>query len=358
MQVKAWYDQSDLILESASSLRNAIVIGVVLAALVLLVFLRDWKVTLAAVVAVPAGAGGHHPRAQGAGPELQHHDPGRHGRRHRPDHRRRHRDDRAHRAAAERRSATTAARSCSARWANSCGRLVSSSAATIVIFVPLAFLTGVTGAFFKALSDDHGGRAGSILPGRLVGRAGAGRAADQAPPPHAPRSIPTAAIMRRYRARSGGDRRPPDPRGDWRSSRWRRSAGSPSSASARGFIPKIDEGGFILDYVAPPGMSLTETDRLMRQVEAIIRATPDVDTYSRRTGVQLGGGLTEPNTGRLFHPPEDQGSPADRAGDGRGARQGAGERSRRRDRDRPADGGPDRRPDRRAAAHRGQALQR
>src|SRR6185312_3060359 len=53
MQVKAWYDQSDLILESASSLRNAIIIGVVLAALVLLVFLRDWKVTLAAVVSVP-----------------------------------------------------------------------------------------------------------------------------------------------------------------------------------------------------------------------------------------------------------------------------------------------------------------
>ncbi len=53
MQVKAWYDQSDLILDSAAALRNAIVIGVVLAALVLLVFLRNWRVTLAAVVAVP-----------------------------------------------------------------------------------------------------------------------------------------------------------------------------------------------------------------------------------------------------------------------------------------------------------------
>ena len=49
-----WYDQSELILDSASSLRNAIIIGVVLAALVLLIFLRDWKVTLAAVIAVPA----------------------------------------------------------------------------------------------------------------------------------------------------------------------------------------------------------------------------------------------------------------------------------------------------------------
>jgi multidrug efflux pump subunit AcrB len=47
-------------------------------------------------------------------------------------------------------------------------------------------------------------------------------------------------------------------------------------------------------------MSLTETDRLMRQIEGIVRATPDVDTYSRRTGAQLGGGLTEPNTGDFF----------------------------------------------------------
>src|SRR6202008_4275497 len=54
MQVKAWYDQSDLILESAAALRNAIVIGVILAALVLLVFLRNWRITLAAVIAVPA----------------------------------------------------------------------------------------------------------------------------------------------------------------------------------------------------------------------------------------------------------------------------------------------------------------
>jgi multidrug efflux pump subunit AcrB len=71
-------------------------------------------------------------------------------------------------------------------------------------------------------------------------------------------------------------------------------------SAGSGFIPKVDEGGFILDYIAPPGMSLTETDRLMRQIEGVIRATPDVDTYSRRTGDQLGGGLTEPNTGDVF----------------------------------------------------------
>lgn len=67
-----------------------------------------------------------------------------------------------------------------------------------------------------------------------------------------------------------------------------------------GFMPQMDEGGFVLDYLAPPGTSLTETDRLLRQVEKIITETPEVDGYSRRTGLQLGGGLTEANTGDFF----------------------------------------------------------
>ena len=67
-----------------------------------------------------------------------------------------------------------------------------------------------------------------------------------------------------------------------------------------GFIPTIDEGGFVLDYMAPAGTSLTETDRLLRRVEAILQNTPEVQTYSRRTGVALGGGLTETNAGDFF----------------------------------------------------------
>jgi Cu/Ag efflux pump CusA len=68
-----------------------------------------------------------------------------------------------------------------------------------------------------------------------------------------------------------------------------------------GFMPHMDEGGFILDYLAKPGTSLTETDRLLRQVEKIITAIPEVDSYSRRTGLQLGANfLTETNTGDFF----------------------------------------------------------
>jgi multidrug efflux pump subunit AcrB len=67
-----------------------------------------------------------------------------------------------------------------------------------------------------------------------------------------------------------------------------------------GFLPHTDEGGFILDYRAGPGVSLAETDRLLQQVETLVRATPEVVSYSRRTGVQLGGGLTEANEGDFF----------------------------------------------------------
>ncbi len=63
------------------------------------------------------------------------------------------------------------------------------------------------------------------------------------------------------------------------------------------FLPPMDERGFVIDYIAPPGTSLTETNRQMLVAEAIIRRTPDVESYSRRTGAQLGLAITEPNTG-------------------------------------------------------------
>lgn len=67
-----------------------------------------------------------------------------------------------------------------------------------------------------------------------------------------------------------------------------------------GFLPRMDEGGFILDYKMEPGTSLSETNRVLAQVEQIITKDPAVDCYSRRTGLQLGGGLTEANEGDFF----------------------------------------------------------
>jgi CzcA family heavy metal efflux pump len=63
------------------------------------------------------------------------------------------------------------------------------------------------------------------------------------------------------------------------------------------FLPAFDEGAFVLDYNSPPGTSLSETDRLLRHVEQILQETPEVESYARRTGLQIGLSITEPNRG-------------------------------------------------------------
>lgn len=64
-----------------------------------------------------------------------------------------------------------------------------------------------------------------------------------------------------------------------------------------GFLPEMDEGSIVLDYTSPPGTSLEETDRMLRQVEKQLVAVPEVQAYSRRTGTQMGFFITEPNSG-------------------------------------------------------------
>lgn len=178
--------------------------------------------------------------------------------------------------------------------------LIGSSASTIVVFAPLAFLSGVTGAFFKALSLTM---ALSLIISFFVARL----------------AVPLLADHFLRREEETGEK-------EGRLSTWLRSSYEKLMARAlnkrfyvltallilvaagwfsykhisSGFMPPMDEGGFILDYWAPPGTSLTESDRLLRQVETILQATPEVKTYSRRTGIQLGGGITETNQGDFF----------------------------------------------------------
>jgi CzcA family heavy metal efflux pump len=63
------------------------------------------------------------------------------------------------------------------------------------------------------------------------------------------------------------------------------------------FLPPMDEGGFVIDYHSPYGTSLTETHRQLLQAEEILRATPEVESYSRRTGARLALAIAEPNSG-------------------------------------------------------------
>jgi len=64
-----------------------------------------------------------------------------------------------------------------------------------------------------------------------------------------------------------------------------------------GFLPEMDEGSIVLDYKSPPGTSLEETDRILIEVEKIIVSIPEVETYSRRTGAEMGFFITEANDG-------------------------------------------------------------
>ena len=300
VRVANWYDQSQLILSSAKTVRDAILIGGIMAAIILLLFLRNYKITLIAILTVPGvlaitvivlsifhmsfnimtlggmaaavgliiddaivmvehiirrmreSQGSHHGRVMHAMREFT-----------RP--------------------------------------LAGSSAATIIIhFAPMLFLAGVTGAFFKALSITM---AGSLIISFFVAWLAVPLVADK--------------ILNEKDAnqKEGGKLT------DWMHAVYerlmRRLLGKPALIligllpilalgylgfrySGSGFMPRMDEGGFILDYVSRPGTSLAETDRLLRQVEAILQSTPEVQTYSRRTGLQLGGGVTEANSGDFF----------------------------------------------------------
>ncbi|MEI6821959.1 MAG: efflux RND transporter permease subunit [Bacteroidota bacterium] len=64
-----------------------------------------------------------------------------------------------------------------------------------------------------------------------------------------------------------------------------------------GFLPEMDEGSIVLDYTSPPGTSLDETNRILHEVEKIITSIPEYESYSRRTGAQMGFFITEPNYG-------------------------------------------------------------
>ncbi|HLN55987.1 MAG TPA: efflux RND transporter permease subunit [Bacteroidales bacterium] len=64
-----------------------------------------------------------------------------------------------------------------------------------------------------------------------------------------------------------------------------------------GFLPEMDEGTIVLDYWSPQGTSLDETDAILTEVEKMLVTIPEVETYTRRTGAEMGFFITEPNRG-------------------------------------------------------------
>ena len=285
------YDLAEFVEDSIASVRDAILIGGFLAIVVLLVFLRDWRLTLIAAVTLPMAViptfvflwlfggtinlmslGG---LAVAIGLVI---------------------DDAVvvveniHRRAGEGGSSVTDA------VQQLMAPLVSSTLTTVVVFAPLGLLSGVPGQFFRALSM-------SLSVAVLISLA---------------LSISVVQIMARWAAAHHRPTGEMHGRLDRAYGRLLQAVvGRPMVAIAfsaalavmtttlfyqigSGFFPAADEGGFVLDYLTPAGSALGETDRQVRAIEAVISATPEVAAYSRRTGSELGLFATAQNTGDIL----------------------------------------------------------
>lgn len=306
-KVSTYYDQSELIVASAGSVRDAILIGAVFAGLVLFGFLRLWRVTLVVALILPAvllatiallyaanlsfnimTLGGMAAAVglivDDAVVMLEHG--------------MRRVTERAQAAAATPEATADTLLVASIEMFKP---LTGSSLATVLVFVPLAFLSGVAGAFFKSLALTM---AASLTISYICAL------------------LVVPVLMRHWVRLEDAVRNKHNGKVFVRIQAWQsRVLGSllqrswPAYAVVviliiggvvgytrveTGFMPHMDEGGFVLDYKAAPGTSVQETDRLLRQVETLVLAVPEVDSYSRRTGLQLGAGLTEANEGDFF----------------------------------------------------------
>ncbi|MGE3692583.1 MAG: efflux RND transporter permease subunit [Novosphingobium sp.] len=299
--VQPFYDQSELVVGAANAVRDAILIGAVLAGIVLFLFLRSARLMVLTGAVLPAvlaatclallalgmsfnmmTLGG---MAAAVGLVI---------------------DDVVvmleHIMRRMQEEKDVAASSLLAS-ASEMGRpLGGSTLATVVVFLPLAFVSGVTGGFFKALAVTMvAALVVSLVYARYVVPLVAAHWLRLSDAEAAERGdLMVAHASKAYhRALDGSFARP-----GLVVTLTVLILGASGYLAYRhvpsGFMPRMDEGGFILDYKAKPGAALADTDALLRQAEEIITATPEVASYSRRTGLQLGGGLTEPDEGDLF----------------------------------------------------------
>ena len=298
VRIKYFYDQGDFISSSIGSARDSIVIGIVLAILVIFVFLRSFHIGSVAIITVPAvfattalllyaigyslnimTLGGI---AAGVGLVI---------------------DDNVVMIENIFRNMRYEKENIRRAIAESMRELLpaifGSSFASIIVFVPFAFLYGVTGAFFKPLAVTMAislavSMVYSLTFVPLLSESFIRQKDVELEVAREEKSKHTIARMYDSTLRV----------------LLRRSYLGPVlalvvlggtfllySGIGSDFMPKMDEGSFVLDYTSPPGTSLDETNRMLTHVEKIIMSIPEVDSYSRRTGTQMGFFITEPNTG-------------------------------------------------------------
>ena len=295
VRVTPVYDQAALVDESMRSVRDAILVGIALCVAVIALFLRDLRAGLTAALAVPLTLGITFLPLAIAGQSLNLMSMGglavaiglvi---------------DDaivvvEAIRRRLEHGEPTAEAARGGAR--DLLAALVGTTVTTVIVFVPLAWLEGVVGRFFAALAMTL---SAAVLLSLAV----------------ALTVVPLAAA-RLMRPRPG-----PPPGPPWYARAYGRAIGSllrrrwlgpivalgllaagavAARAVGTGFLPTMDEGAFVFDYFLPAGTSLTETDAVARRIEAVLASIPEVETYSRRTGAELGpAAATEVSRGDIM----------------------------------------------------------
>jgi multidrug efflux pump subunit AcrB len=67
-----------------------------------------------------------------------------------------------------------------------------------------------------------------------------------------------------------------------------------------GFLPEMDEGGFVVDYLTPSGASLSQTNSIAQKMEQKVAKLPEQSAFSRRTGAEMGLFATEQNKGDIL----------------------------------------------------------
>jgi CzcA family heavy metal efflux pump len=292
LRISKVYDLATFVRDSVRSVRDAIIIGSLLAVLVLLLFLRDWRATLVAAIALPLTILGTFGILQLTGGTINLMSMGglaiaiglvi---------------DDaivvveNIHRHLA---SGATPLIAAQRGTDELMGAVVGSTLTTVVVFIPLSLLQGIVGQFFSALSLTLSAAVLLSLVYALLFIPLPAARFLRAKPGH-PHESPGWLATRYQDWLSGALRRP-----------WLVVAGTVAAAALggvlfshleTGFLPDMDEGGYVIDYVTPAGTSLVETDAMLKRVESILKSVPEVDAFTRRTGTELGLFATEQNTG-------------------------------------------------------------
>jgi CzcA family heavy metal efflux pump len=286
------YDLAEFVRDSIASVRDAIFVGGVLAVIILLLFLRDWRLTFIAAMTLPLAVlitfavmdlfgetinlmsmGG---LAVAIGLVI---------------------DDAVvvvegiHRRVQEG-SATAVADAVTALTPP----VISSTLTTVVVFAPLGLLSGVVGQFFRALSLTL---SAAVLASLVL-------------------ALTLIPLLARWGIRHDTKDTHPRNRVDEAYAHTLTPIlGRPILSLAvalllavsgvalyfsvgSGFLPQTDEGGFVIDYQTPAGSALEETDRQLRKVEDVLLKTPEVAAIQRRTGSELGLFATQSNSGDVL----------------------------------------------------------